>query len=374
MRRIANIYNLGIKELWSLWRDPILLFLIIYSFSAAIYIAATAMPDSLHKAVMAIVDEDSSPLAARIISAFYPPHFMFPKIIALNEVDRGMDAGEYTFVLDIPPNFQHDVLAKRMPTIQLNVDATRMSQAFIGSSYIQQIVIEEVNEFVQKYRATTIPSVDLALRARFNQSLTTAWFGSLMELINVVTMLAIILTGSALIREREHGTTEHLLVMPITPIEIMLAKIWAMGSVVLVATVLSLIFIIRGALQVPIEGSIPLFLVCTILHLFAVTSLGIFIATIARSMPQFGLSIILVLIPLEMLSGGVTPRESMPLLVQHIMLITPTTHFVSAAQAILFRGAGLEIVWPQFLGLSIIGSIFFIIALTRFRKTITLLQ
>lgn len=370
MSRASNVYRLGIKELWSLLRDPAMIVLIIYSFSAAIYIAATAMPDSLQKASIAIVDEDGTPLSARISAAFYPPHFMPPKMISLAEVDPGLDAGEYTFVLDIPPGFQRDVLANRSPTIQLNVDATRMSQAFTGSGYIQQIALSEVNEFVQRYRGSPTPPVDLALRARFNPGLTQAWFGSLMEIINNVTMLSIILTGAALIREREHGTIEHLLVMPVTPGEIMLAKVWAMGLVVLLATAFSLTFIVQGALQVPIEGSVALFLACAGLHLFATTSMGIFMATVARSMPQFGLLLVLILLPLQMLSGGMTPRESMPMFAQTVMLAAPTTHFVSAAQAILYRGAGLAVVWPQFLAIVAIGLIFFTVALARFRKTI----
>ncbi|MFA5514682.1 MAG: ABC transporter permease [Desulfuromonadales bacterium] len=370
MGSAANIYRLGIKELWSLARDPIMVALIAYSFTGAIYIAATAFPDTLHKTPIAIVDEDGSPLSARIASAFYPPYFLAPERISLSEIDSGMDAGEYTFVLNIPPDFQRDVLAGSSPAIQLNVDATRMRQAFIGSGYIQQIALGEVDTFIQRYRGSAVPPVELALRARFNPSLTQAWFGSVMKIIDNITMLSIILAGAALIREREHGTVEHLLVMPVTPGEIMLGKVWSMGLVVLLATGVSLVFIVEGALHVPIEGSVALFLACAALHLFATTSLGIFIATVARSMPQFGLLIILVLLPLQMLSGGMTPRESMPHFVQNVMLLAPTTHFVSASQAILYRGAGLDIVWPQFLAIALIGAAFFFIALGRFRKTI----
>src|SRR5690606_16931887 len=179
------------------------------------------------------------------------------------------------------------------------------------------------------------------------------------------TMLSIILTGAALIREREHGTIEHLLVMPVTPAQIMISKVWSMGLVVLVASGLSLILVVQGVLRVPIEGSIALFLAGAALHLFATTSMGIFMATLARTMPQFGLLLILTLLPLQMLSGGTTPRESMPPFVQDIMLAAPTTHFVSLGQAILYRGAGFNSVWPQFLGLLVIGLIFFIIALGR---------
>ncbi|WP_454763937.1 ABC transporter permease [Cupriavidus campinensis] len=370
MNRLANIYRLGIKELWSLARDPIMLALILYSFTAQVYSSATAMPETLHNAPIAITDEDDSPLSARIVSSLYPPSFAIPKAVSLSEVDAGMDAGDYTFALNIPPNFQRDVLAGRSPAIQLNVDATRMSQAFTGNIYVQQIVLGEVSEFLQRYRGTTVPPVDLALRTRFNPNLTRSWFGALTAIIDNVTMLSILLTGAALIREREHGTIEHLLVMPVTPAEIMLAKIWSMALVVLVAVAAALVAVVQGALQVPIQGSLALFLAGVMLHLFATTSMGIFMATLARSMPQFGLLLVLTLLPLQMLSGGVTPRESMPAMVQHLMLAAPTTHFVAAAQAILFRGAGLDAVWPQFLALAAIGGVLFVLALFRFRRTI----
>ncbi|QTQ38788.1 Putative ABC transporter, permease protein [Aromatoleum petrolei] len=358
------------KELWSLARDPIMLVLIAYTFTFAIYTAATAMPDSLHLAPVAIVDEDGSPLSARLASAFYPPHFKAPVLVSPKETDAGMDAGDFTFVINVPPDFQRDVLAGRSPAIQLNVDATRMSQAFTGSGNIQQIVNGEVNEFVQRYRGSAAPPVDLALRARFNPSLTQSWFGSLMEIINQVTMLSIILAGAALIREREHGTVEHLLVMPVTPSEIMLAKVWSNGLVVLLGAAFALIVVVKGVLRVPIEGSVALFLACVALHLFSTTSMGILLATVARSMPQFGLLMMLTLLPLQMLSGGMTPRESMPELVRTLMLAAPTTHFTAAAQAILYRGAGIEVVWPYFVAIVAIGLVFFLIALARFRKTL----
>ncbi|CAB3685446.1 hypothetical protein CEY09_25190 [Achromobacter marplatensis] len=371
MRHLANIFRLGVKELWSLARDPMMLILIAVSFTLMIYTAATAMPETLHNAPIAVVDEDASPLSARIASAFYPPHFTPPAFITAAQADAGMDAGKYTFSVNIPPNFQRDVLAARPAEIQLNVDATRMSQAFTGSSYIQQIVTDEINEFVKRYRAPTELPVELAVRMRFNPNLTQAWFGAMMEIINNVTMLSIILTGAALIREREHGTIEHLLVMPVTPTEIMVAKVWSMGLVVLASAGLSLTFIVRGLLHVPIEGSVALFLAGAALHLFATTSMGIFMATLARSMPQFGMLLVLVLLPLQMLSGGTTPRESMPDFVQHIMLAAPTTHFVELGQAILYRGAGLSVVWQPFLALALIGTVLFAFSLARFRKTLS---
>lgn len=368
--RAANIFHLGIKELRSLQRDPVMVVLIMYAFTLAIYSAATAAPETLHKAPIAIVDEDRSQLSARIADAFSPPLFLPPVVISPAEMDARMDAGLDTFALGIPPNFQRDLLAGRSPAIQLNVDATRMSQAFTGSSYIQTIVIREINAFLQGYQTRAVPAVDLALRVRFNPELNKSWFGAVMEFVSNIAMLSIVLTGAALIREREHGTVEHLLVMPVTPFELMAGKVWAMAMVVLLSSICSLLFVVQGLLAVPIEGSVVLFMAGTALLLFATTSLGIFLGTVARSMPQFGLLLMLVLLPMEILSGSVTPRESMPEFIQYVMLAAPNTHFVMLAQDILCRGAGMMVVWPQFVALALIGASLFSFSLARFRKTL----
>ncbi|MBO0799761.1 MAG: ABC transporter permease [Blastocatellia bacterium] len=368
--RASNIWHLGVKELRSLLREPILLVLIVYSFTLGVYTASTAAPETLNRAPISIVDQDRSQLSHRIVDAFFPPHFVPPALITQDEMDARMDAGLDTFALVIPPGFQRDLLAGRNPELQLNVDATRMGQAFTGSGYIQSIVSGEIDAFMRGYRAQELPPVDLALRVRFNPELNKSWFQAVIQVINQVTMLSIILTGAALLREREHGTIEHLLVMPVTPFEIMTGKVWSMALVVLVASGLSLGLIVQGLLRVPIEGSVALFLVGTALHLFSTTSMGIFLGTFARSMPQFGILLILVLLPLNMLSGSSTPRESMPEFVQIAMLGAPTTHFVMLAQAILFRGAGFSVVWSQFIALIAIGAAFFSFSLLRFRKTI----
>lgn len=370
-RHLANIRRLGVKELWSLWRDSMMIVLIIYLFTVAVYSSARAIPETLHMAAIAVVDEDHSPLSQRIVTAFYPPLFTSPQLITRDEMDAGMNTGAYTFVLNIPPNFQRDVLAGRAPELQLNVDATRMSQAFTGSGYVQRITMAEVNEFVQRHRTSARLPVEVNTRMRFNPTLTQAWFNGVMQYINYITLVSILITGAALIREREHGTIEHLLVMPVTPAEIMLAKVWSMGLVVLVTAGLSLAIMLRGVLGVPIEGSVSLFLAGVALHLFATTSMGIFLATVARSMPQFGLLVVLTILPLQMLSGGTTPFESMPVFVQHVMQAAPTTHFVELAQAILYRGASAEVVAKPFAMLAIIGSVLFALSLARFRKTIS---
>ncbi len=195
-----------------------------------------------------------------------------------------------------------------------------------------------------------------------------------MEIINNITMMAMILTGAALIREREHGTIEHLLVMPLSPFDIMLAKVWSNGLIIMIASTMSLYIIVQWLLGVQIAGSIPLFVAGTIAYLFSVTSLGIFLATIARSMPQFGLLAIPAFLVMSLLSGAYTPRDSMPVPLQLIMQLSPSTHFVSFAQAVLFRDAGISIVWRDFAAVVILGALFLISALVRFRKVMSAAQ
>lgn len=310
-------------------------------------------------------------LSQRIHDALLPPYFLPPKQINVQQIDEAMDSGRYTFVIDIPPNFQADLERGRRPTVQVNIDATAMIQAGSGARHIQNIIAQEVANFTH---STDAQQIKLITRSLFNPNRESAWFVSVMQVVNNITLLSIFLTGAALIREREHGTIEHLLVMPLEPIEIMLAKIWANGLVVVIAASLSLRLVVQGVLQVPIAGSGFLFTAGVMVYLFSVTSLGIFLATLARSMPQFALLAMPVFIIMNLLSGSNTPFESMPILVQRIMMFSPSTHFVSFAQAILYRGAGFDVVWKHLAATAAIGSVFFTAALLRFRKTVNELQ
>ena len=329
---------------------------------------AQSSSQELHNASLAIVDEDHSELSRRIAAAFLAPYFRPAEYIAEQDVDRLMNTGRYTFVIDIPPRFESDVLGHRNPAVQVNVDATAMVQAGIGSGYAQQILATEINNFVSRAENVSAPAVTLSVRIAFNPNVTTSWFTSVMGIINSVTMLAIILAGAAVVREREHGTMDHLLVMPLTPFEIAMSKIWANALVITGVVGLSLIFIVQRFLGIPIAGSVPLFMCGVMIYLFFATAIGIFLATIARTMPQLGLLYILVAMPLNLLSGANTPLESMPPVLRTIMQVSPSTHFVSFAQAILYRGAGIDVVWPKFLAVAVIGGVFLLLALIRFRS------
>jgi ABC-2 type transport system permease protein len=368
MRKVENIFWLGIKELRSFLHDYVLLGLVIYAFSLTVILQARSNSQELHNASIAIVDEDSSELSRRIAHGFYPPLFQLPQLIAEGDIIPFMNQGKYTFVIDIPPNFQRYVLAGRHPGLQINVDATAMVQAGLGSGYAQQIITTEIADLLSHSEGVQLSTVNLDVRIEFNPNITTAWFTSVMGIINNVTMLAIILAGAAIVREREHGTMDHLLVMPLTPFEIAMSKVWANGLVISVAVALALFVVVRTILGIPIAGSISLFMVGVVIYLFFATAIGIFLGTVARSMPQLGLLYMLVYMPMNMLSGSNTPLESMPAWLATVMQASPSTHFVSFAQSILYRGAGIEVVWPEFLAVALIGGLFFSFAILRFRS------
>jgi len=369
--QMRAILWLGWKEIISLARDAAMVGLIFYAFSYAVIGPAKGARMELRDASIAVVDEDRSQLSARIADSLLPPYFLPAKALAATDIDTELDSSRTTFILVIPPRFQADVEAGRAPALQLHIDATAMAQAGRGSGYVQTIVAQEVLGFLG--RATTTP-VKLVTRSRFNPNLEEAWFMGISQIITNITMLAIILSGAAVVREREHGTLEHLLVMPLRPSEIMLAKVWSSALVIVVVSTISLKLAVQWALDVPIAGSIPLFMLGTALYMFSMTSLGIFLATLARSMPQFGLLAFPSFIVLNLLSGAMTPLDSMPPWLQTLMLASPARHYVDFAAAILFRGAGLDSVWPSFAAVIVIGAVFFLAALARFRSTLAAAQ
>jgi ABC-2 type transport system permease protein len=370
--RLNNVYRLGLKEMISLRHDPVLVLLIIYAFTFSIIAPARGVKLELVNASAAIVDEDHSPLSRRIADSLREPYFQPPVQIDVRDIDPAMDAGEYTFVLDIPPGFQADLAEGPKPAIQVNIDTTAMAQAGAGARYIEQVLLDETRDYLAHDLVEPALPVEAVTRLAFNPNGNSTWFMAVMQLVNMSTLLGILLTGAALIREREHGTIEHLLVMPLSATEIMLAKIWSNALVILAAATLSVFVVVRGVLDVPMAGSLLLFLLGLAAYLLSLTAIGILLATVARSMPQFGLLSIPVFLVMYMLSGAITPLDTMPVLLQRVMLVSPTTHFVAFSQSVVFRGAGIGTVWPQLLATVAIGALAFAAALTRFRRTVTL--
>jgi ABC-2 type transport system permease protein len=368
---VVNVFRLVIKELRSIRSDPTMLILVVYAFTISVNTVATGAVTEATNLSVGIADEDGSELSRQIAESLVRPTFQPAVQIRASDIDSKMDKGELLFVVEIPPNFQADVLAQRKTEVQINVDATAVAQAGNGANYLKSAIANEVQTFLNARGLPGGSPINLVVRADFNPNLKTPWFSAMTQVINQITLLTVILTGAALIREREQGTVEHLLVMPVVPPEIMLAKMFANGLVILVAAMVSLQFVVHWWIGAPIAGSIFLFMIGAALYALVVAALGILLGTLSTTMGQFGLLAMPVLIVTQLLSGSSTPMESMPVWLQYVMkTISPTPHFVSFAQAVLFRGADISLVWRPLVAMLIIGSVYFFVALSRFRRVI----
>ena len=374
LQSLHNIVWLGLKELNSLYRDSIMLALVVFAFSFSIYSQSNNATDLVNNVSIAFVDEDRSGVSSSMQSAFYPPYFQATQIISADQIDRVMDKGQYMFVVVIPPNFSADLRSGKSPEIQLNIDATASMQASIGTAYIQNIIATEAARYVTNADVKSTVNIALVSHRAFNPNGDSKWFRALAGLLDQLTMITIILTGAALIREREHGTIEHLMVMPVSSFEIAVGKVWANGLVVLIAATLSMYFIVEGLLGVPIAGSRTLFILGIVVYLFSAAAIGIFLGIFARSMAQFALLIMLTISPMQMLSGGSSPIENQPDWMQMITWFLPSRHFMSFSQAVAYRGAGIEVIWIDLLFMTLLGLAFFIGSLFLFRRSMSISQ
>jgi len=369
MRTLKNILALSGKELRSLFGDTILVIFIVMMFSTMVYNTATNATSDVRNANIGIVDYDRSPLTRQIVAALLPPQFAKPVYVNPNDTQEMLDKSELTFVLEFPPNFQRDVLAGRAPEAQLLVDATAMTQAGMGSGYITQIFSREIQEFMGvKQQISQAMPARAVVNLQYNPNNQSSWFMGAAMAGNNIMLITLVLVGAAVIRERERGTMEHLLVMPVTATEIVAAKILANGSVVSAAAVLSMKFVVGGAIGAHLAGSFALYALGVVLFMFSVASLSVMLATLAPTMPQYSLLMVPTYIVFMMFSGSTSPRANMPEMAQRLSEYWPSTQFAHFAQSVLFRGAGLETVWVQLVALSVAGAVFLGLALVRFRK------
>ena len=268
MRTLKNILTLMLKEFRSVLTDPVLMVLIVYIFTATIYQMAQVGAD-LKNATVGIIDQDRSVLSMRIRDAVQHPFFKPVEDVRREDSDELMDKGEFTFILEVPPNFQRDMAAGRNPDLQLLVDATSMTQAGVGASYLSQIINREIYEFTSVTRPELIKPV---VNTFYNPNGESAWFMPTSQIGSMSCMLLILLTGAAVIRERERGTIEHLLVMPVNAFELMMGKVLANAAVIWVAALSSLWFVVHLSIGVPLIGSVPLYAVGLALFLFVLRS------------------------------------------------------------------------------------------------------
>ncbi len=370
-----RIIAMTVKELKQLVRDPVLLLIIAYFFTADVYLAGSGINLSLRNASVMVIDHDHSAASRELIYRFRQPYFEYKgEISGKNKAEKLLDKGQVLAVLDIPENFQRLLLQGHPTAVQFQVDTSNTVLGTLATSYATQITADFGRDFVTKRlrlnveQMAALPIIQNRYRVLYNPNRIDSWFMTIMELLSVITMLSMMLPAAAAVREKERGTIEQLAVSPLSSLQILLPKVISMGLVILLGVAVSLFLIIIPVFHLPVKGSIGLFFAITALYVFTASGIGLFIATISRSLAQVTMLVILLMMPILLLSGAWTPPEAMPQAMRWAMALSPLSYFNEMSYAILLKGAGVDILWDSLLGLSVLGVVFFSFGVWRFRK------
>ena len=362
------------KELIQFGRDTLLLIAIAYLFIFDTYMAGSVSMQ-LNHAVVVVHDADHSAASRELVYRFRPPYFKLGgEVLDNRKGQRLLDQGQALVVLDIPPDFEHDIRKGKPVDVQVQVDASNTVLGFLAASYSAQIIGQYgFDQALSRLGVTersiqNVPMIQSQHRVWYNPNQRDAWFMPIAELLTVITIMAIMLPAAAAVREKERGTIEQLLVSPLTPIQILLPKVIAMTLVILLGTAVSLFFVLHGMFDVPMKGSLALFFAVTTLYTFTTAGLGLYIATLSRNLAQAAMLAILVLMPMIFLSGAWTPPEAMPAGMRTAMFLSPLYYFIEMGYGILLKGAGLDVLWDSLLGLALLGMVIFGFGVWRFKR------
>jgi ABC-2 type transport system permease protein len=370
-RRLAAMIR---KEFSQLFRDVPMLLILVWAFTGAVYTGGHGAGTELSKYPIVVYDLSRSPASRELLSRFRAPYFkLVGQARSDAEVVAVLDGGRANLAVVIPSDFERRV-AEGSARFQVISDGSQSMIATIAGAHIAGIAADYAVERLQRRAgaglAAAIPQVDARPRVEYNPNLTDTWFSSLLEVFNQTTMIAMLLAAAAMVREREHGTVEHLLVSPLRPLELFAAKLVPVVALVPVANVASVLGIVHGAFATPIRGSLGLFYAVSVVYVFTMASLGLGIAVLARNLGQAMMLVLLLFYPMMLLSGALTPPESQGDVMRTLGQLSPARHYVDFGYQVLFKGNGLAYVWRDVTGILVLGVVFFVLSARRFARLV----
>jgi len=374
--RLRQLALMTAKELRQLWRDRPLAAFIVYIFTVDLLLAAGGGTRDLLDVAVLVHDGDRSAASRELVHLIQPPYFRLKgEVPTAEDGIRRLDAGDAMLLVSIPPGFGETLgRGAEAAHAQLLVDTSRAIRGYLAASYAARIV-ERLGASLgagRLARAGGGAGARLRLvnrpRVWYNPGLIPTWFHAISELLTMMTVACIVLPAAALVREKERGTIEQLLVSPLTPFQVMSSKVLAMVLVTVVGTTVALLGVAQPAFGVPVRGSLLLFMALTALYAFTNAGLGLVAGTFARNSGQVGMIVMLIVMPIIMLSGTWVTLESMPAPLRGVMSFSPLRHFIDIAYGILLRGSGLDVLWRPVLAMTAIGATLFAVGLWRFRR------
>jgi len=358
------------KELAQLARDVPLVLVLLWAFGGSIYVHGHGVSTQLFNYPIVIFDLSKSAPSRELVGRLHAPYFkIVGRVRNDREVVEALDLARASAALVIPADFERRLREGRAE-IQVISDGTLSTSATIAAAHLATITAE-FNQYLAAQGGRPVPrvpAVDARIRVAYNPNQTNAWFSSVLELLNMTTMVSILLTATALVREKERGTLEQLLVTPLRPAELFAAKIVPTILVVVLLSVLAMTGIIRGVFDAPIRGSLLLFYAVTVVYVFTIASIGLAIAVLVRNAAQSMMVLILILFPMLFLSGARNPAETMEPWMRYASLSSPMRFYIDFGYQVLFKGNGIAYVWRDLIGISVIGALVFGFAVVRYRR------
>jgi ABC-2 type transport system permease protein len=372
-----RIKHMLIKEFIQVFRDPRMRMVIFVIPCFQVLVIGYAVSTDVKHVRTALLDLDNSQNSRDLVASFVQSSYfdVVQRIGAEQEAASLLDRGAVSVVLHIQHGFADDLNSGRTAKLQILIDGTDSNTANIvlsygvkiATAYSQKILVER---YQRQLGAIALPGkVDLRTRAWFNDNLESRNFYVPGVLVIVVSVVTLLLTSMAVVREREIGTMEQIMVTPITPVEFILGK--TMPFVIIGFVDVALVTLIGVFwFEVPIRGNVALLFLATGFYLMTMLGIGLFISTVSQTQQQAMITTFFFFFPAMLLSGFAFPVANMPEAVQWLTLFDPLRYFLVIVRAIFLKGVGLDILWPEMLTLAVMGVIMLTVASKRFHKTL----
>jgi ABC-2 type transport system permease protein len=372
-----RIRQMLIKEFIQVFRDPRMRAVVLVVPCLEVLVIGYAVNMDIRDIRTAVYDLDNTPASREILARFSASGYF--DIVARVDDDRRMqslvDHGDVQIVLRINHGFAGDLAAGRTAALQVICDGTDSNTAGIAVSYVNRITGDYMQEMLGKriarVQGVANPPVriDFRWRAWFNENLESRNYFVPGVIVIVVSLVSLLLTSMAVVREKEIGTIEQIMVTPITPAEFILGKTLPF---VLIAFVDVTLILLIGVFwfEVPLRGSVALLYFATALYLLTMLGVGLFISTVSQTQQQAMMSTFLFFFPAMLLSGFSFPIANMPLPIQGLTYLNPVAYFLVIVRSIFLKGVGLAYLWPQLLALAAMGLATLWLAVRRFHKTL----
>ena len=354
--RVGRIAALVRKELLQFSRDRLMLALVLFLYTGEVVMCTVALSFDVRNLATAVADFDRTPTSRALIDRFGSSGYFSVRHSATREADlaRLLDKGQALVALVIPADFSERLARGEPASVQLLLDGSNANTATVAQGYAQRIVAQFAMEQAQASMPGLQPAVDYRPRIWYNSELRYSYFMVLSMIAAAGLVVGVVTAAASIVREKETGTIEQILVTPVTPGELIAAKMIPTLLICVVGLALSLL--VARAFGVPMRGSLPLYFALSVLFLLSSMAIGILVGTLTRTLQQALLVSIFALIPVLFLSGTMVPIESMPVALQYGALLSPATHYMDILRGIFLKGVGMEALWPQSVALAAIGA------------------